>query len=80
MEYKPGNILIDLTNLEFNPSEESGQFHSDYVTKIFNLAGVTKKVFVAPSMENQIIGKEPGTDYGNAFMKSYDEAVKWLNS
>jgi hypothetical protein len=80
MEHKPKNILIDLTNLKFNPSEESGQFHSDYVTKIFNMAGVRKKVFVAPSMENQIIGKEPGTDYENAFMKSNDEAVNWLNS
>jgi hypothetical protein len=34
----------------------------------------------APTMETQIIGKEPGTDYDNAFIKSYDEAVNWLNS
>ena len=41
--------------------------------------GVTRKVFVAPFMENKVIGKEPGTDYENAFMKSYDEGVAWLN-
>ena len=44
------------------------------------MVGVTKKVFVAPTMETQITGKEPGTDYDNAFIKSYDEAVNWLNS
>ncbi len=79
MEHRITKVLIDLTDLRFKPSEESGQFHSDYVTKIYNMVGVTKKVFLAPSMENQIIGKEPGTDYENAFMKSYDEAVEWLN-
>jgi hypothetical protein len=79
MEYKIKKVLIDLTNFKFTPSEESGKFHSDFVTKIYNMVGVTRKVFVAPSMENQIIGKEPGTDYDNAFMKSYDEAVTWLN-
>ena len=80
MEYNCKRVLIDLTSLKFNPSEESGKFHSDFVTKIYNMVGVEKKVFVAPSMENKIIGKEPGTDYDNAFMKSYDEAVEWLNS
>jgi len=40
---------------------------------------VLKKVFVAPFMDSKIIGKEPGTDYDNAFMKTYDEAVAWLN-
>lgn len=80
MEYNCKRVLIDLTNLKFNPSEESGKFHSDFVTKIYNMVGVKKKVFVAPSMENKIIGKEPGTDYDNAFMKSVDDAVKWLNS
>jgi hypothetical protein len=30
-------------------------------------------------MNNKIIGKEPDTDYDNAFMKSYDEAVGLLN-
>jgi hypothetical protein len=44
------------------------------------MIGVTKKVFVAPFMDNKITGKEPGTDYENAFMKSYDEAVTWLNA
>ena len=39
-----------------------------------------KKVFVAPFMDNKVVGKEPGTDYDNAFMKSYDEAVQWLNT
>ena len=80
MEYKIKKVLIDLTNFQFNPNEESGKFPSDFVTKIYNMAGVTKKVFVAPSMETQIIGKEPGTDYDNAFIKSYDEAVNWLIS
>ncbi len=69
-----------LTNFKFKPGEESGKFHSDFVTKIYNMIGVTKKVFVAPFMENQIIGKESGTEYDNAFMKTYDEAVNWLNS
>ena len=41
---------------------------------------IYKKVFVAPFMANEIIGKEPGTDYDNAFMKTYDAAVHWLNS
>ncbi|MFC1824236.1 hypothetical protein ACFL9T_16110 [Thermodesulfobacteriota bacterium] len=80
MEYNSKKVLIDLTNLKFNPSEESGKFHSDFVTIIYNRVGVKKKVFVAPSMEDKIIGKEPGTDYDNAFMKSYNEAVEWLNS
>lgn len=80
MEYKIKNVLIDLTNFTFKPGEESGQFHSDFVTKIYNMIGVCKKVFVAPFMENEIIGKEPGTDYDNAFMKTYEEAVNWLNS
>jgi hypothetical protein len=31
-------------------------------------------------MDNKIIVKEPATDYDNAFMKTYDEAVAWLNS
>ena len=79
MEYKVNNVLIDLTDFKFEPGEASGQFHSDFVTKIYNMIGVTKKVFVAPFMENEIIGKEPGTDYDNAFMKTYDEAVDWLN-
>ena len=30
-------------------------------------------------MDNKIVGKEPGTDDDNAFMKTYDEAVAWLN-
>ena len=34
---------------------------------------------IAAVSENQVIGKEPGTDYENAFMKSYDEGVAWLN-
>ena len=80
MECKITKVLIDLTDFNFKPSEESGQFHSDFVTKIYNMIGVTKKVFVAPFMENKIVGKEQGTDYENAFMQSYDKAVKWLNS
>jgi hypothetical protein len=72
-------VLIDLTDFKFTPGDSAGQFHSDYVTKIYNMIGVTRKVFVAPFMDNKIIGKEPGTDYDNAFMKSYDEAVGWLN-
>lgn len=80
MEYKIKKVLIDLTDFKFKPGEESGQFHSDFVTKIYNMIGVTKKVFVAPFMENEIIGKEAGTDYDNAFMKTYDEAANWLNS
>lgn len=80
MEYKIRKVLIDLTNFQFNPSEQSLEFHSDFVTKIYNLVGVQKKVFVAPFMENEIIGKEPGTEYENANIKSYDEAVKWLNA
>ncbi len=80
MEYKIKKVLINLTDFKFEPSQESGQFHSDFVTKIFNMIGVTKKVFVAPAMENKIIGKEPGTDYDNAFMQSYHEALKWLNN
>lgn len=80
MEYRIKKVLIDLTDFKFTPTEESGKFHSDFVTKIYNMIGVTKKVFVAPFMENKIIGKESGTDYDNAFMKSYDEAVAWLNS
>ena len=80
MECNVKKVLIDLTDFGFTPGEQSGKFHSDYVTKIYNMLGVTRKVFVAPFMENKIIGKEPGTDYDNAFMKSYDEAVNWLNS
>ena len=79
MEYRTKKVLIDLTNFNFTPNENSGQFHSDYVTKIYNMMGVTRKVFVAPTMENKIIGKEPGTDYENAFMCSYAEGVSWLN-
>ena len=80
MEYNSKKVLIDLSNFKFSPTEASGQFHSDYVTRIYNMVGVTRKVFVAPFMQNQIIGKEPGTDYDNAFMKTYDEAVDWLNA
>jgi hypothetical protein len=80
MEYNSKKVLIDLSNFKFSPTEASGQFHSDYVTRIYNMVGVTRKVFVAPFMQNQIIGKEPGTDYDNAFMKTYDEAVDWLNT
>ena len=80
MEYNSKKVLIDLSNFKFSPTEASGQFHSDYVTRIYNMMGVTRKVFVAPFMQNQIIGKEPGTDYDNAFMKTYDEAVDWLNA
>ena len=79
MEYRTRKVLIDLTDLRFHPSEASGQFHSDYVTKIYNRMRVTRKVFVSPSMENRVIGKEPGTDYDNAFMQSYAQAVEWLN-
>ena len=63
MEYHIKKVLIDLTDFKFKPGEESGKFHSDYVTKIYNMIGVTKKVFVAPFMDNKIIGKEPETDY-----------------
>ena len=62
MEYKVKKVLIDLTHFQFNPGEESGKFHSDFITKIYNMVGVTKKVFVAPTTETQITGKEPGTD------------------
>ena len=79
MEYRVTKVLIDLTDFKYTPSEDAGQFHSDYVTKIYNMIGVTRKVFVAPFMDNKITGKEPGTDYDNAFMKSYLEAVEWLN-
>ena len=54
MEYKIRKVLIDLTNFQFNPSEQSLEFHSDFVTKIYNLVGVQKKVFVAPFTENEI--------------------------
>ena len=80
MEYRIKKVLIDLTDFKFSPGEASGKFHSDYVTPIYNMVGVTKKVFVAPFMENKVIGKEPGTDYNNAFMKSNDDAVEWLSS
>jgi len=80
MEYRIKKVLIDLTDFKFSPAEASGKFHSDYVTKIYNMIGVTKKVFVAPFMDNKIIGKEPETDYDNAFMKTYDQAVAWLDS
>ncbi len=79
MEHGAKNVLIDLTDFKFTPSEVSGQFHSDYVTPIYNMMNVTRKVFVAPFMESKVIGKEPGTDYENAFMSSYDEGVNWLN-
>ena len=32
MEYRVTKVLIDLTDFKFTPSEEAGQFHSDYVT------------------------------------------------
>ena len=80
MEYNFKKVLIDLTDFKFSPAEVSGKFHSDYVTQIYNMVGVTKKVFVAPFMDNKVVGKEPGTDYDNAFMKSYEEAVQWLNT
>ena len=80
MEYRIKKVLIDLTDFKFSPGEAAGKFHSDYVTKIYNMIGVTKKVFVAPFMDSNIIGKEPGTDYDNAFMKTHDEAVAWLNT
>ena len=54
MEYKIRKVLIDLTNFRFNPSEQSLEFHSNFVTKIYNLVGVPKKVFVAPFTENEI--------------------------
>ena len=38
------------------------------------------KLYEYKYMDNKIIGQEPGTDYDNAFMKTYDEAVAWLNS
>jgi len=78
MEYRVTKVLIDLTDFKFTPSEEAGQFHSDYVTKIYNMINVTRKVFVAPFMDSKIIGKEPGANYDSAFMKSYDEAIDWL--
>jgi hypothetical protein len=80
MEYRIKKVLIDLTDFKFSPGEAAGKFHSDYVTKIYNMIGVTKKVFVAPFMDNKITGKEPGTHYDNAFMKTYDEAVEWLST
>ncbi|CAB1058211.1 hypothetical protein D1BOALGB6SA_2967 [Olavius sp. associated proteobacterium Delta 1] len=80
MEYRIKKVLIDLTDFKFSPGEAAGKFHSDYVTKIYNMIGVTKKVFVAPFMDSKITGKEPETDYDNAFMKTYDEGVAWLNS
>ena len=43
MEYKIKKVLIDLTDLKFTPSEEAGKFHSDHVTKIYNMFSVTKK-------------------------------------
>jgi hypothetical protein len=79
MEYRTKKVLIDLTDFKFTPSETSQQFHSDYVTRIYNMMGVTRKVFIAPFMESKVIGKEPGTDYENAFMTSYAEGIKWLN-
>jgi len=80
MEYRIKKVLIDLTDFKFSPGEASGKFHSDYVTRIYNKIGVIKKVFVAPFMDSKIVGPEPGTDYDNAFMKTYDEAVAWLDS
>ena len=79
MEHRTRKVLIDLTDFKFTPGEAGGQFHADYVTKIYNMMGVTRKVFVAPFMENKVIGKEPGTEYDNAFMNTYAEAVAWLN-
>jgi hypothetical protein len=79
MEYRTKKVLIDLTDFKFTPSQASQQFHSDYVTRIYNMMGVTRKVFIAPFMESKVIGKEPGTDYENAFMASYAEGIKWLN-
>ena len=80
MAYNTKKVLIDLTNFKFNPGEASGQFHSDCVTRIYNMMGVTRKVFVAPFRENQVVGKQPGTDYDNTIMKTYDEAVEWLDA
>ena len=80
MEYRSKKVLIDLSDFKFSPSEASGRFHSDYVTKVYNMMGVTRKVFVAPFMENKVIGKEPGTDYENAFMQTFEEAVDWVNA
>lgn len=80
MEYQIKKVLIDLSSFNFTPDENSGKFHSDYVTKIYNMIGVTRKVFIAPYMESKINGKEPGTDYEHAFMASYNEGVTWLNA
>lgn len=30
-------VLIDLTDFKFTPGDSAGQFHSDYVTKIYNM-------------------------------------------
>lgn len=79
MEHGSKKVLIDLSEFRFKPSEASGQFHAEYMTKIYNLIGVTKKVFVAPFMENKVVGKEPDTGYDNAFMQRYEEAVAWLD-
>lgn len=78
MEYRTQKVLIDLTEFKFTPAKASGQFHADYVTKIYNQLGVTQKVHIAPSKESKIVGKEPGTNYVTAFMASYDEGVAWL--
>ena len=80
MEYQVDKVLIDLSNFKFTPSVSSGKFHSDFVTKIYNMNGVKRKVFIAPFMENKDTGKESGTDYENAFMKSYSEGVDWLST
>jgi len=37
MEYNSKKVLIDLSNFKFSPGEASGQFHTDYVIKIYNL-------------------------------------------
>lgn len=79
MEYRVTKVLIDLTDFKFTPGEGAGQFHSEYVTRIYNMIGVTRKVFVAPFMEKKIVGKEQGAQYDSAFMKTYGEAIEWLN-
>ena len=34
--------------IEFSPGEAAGKFHADFVTKNYNMIGVTKKDFEAP--------------------------------
>jgi len=38
------------------------------------------KLYENKYMDKKIIGQEPGADYDNALMKTYDKAVAWLNS